>query len=83
MADDPELKETMRQKYGSLAVQLDPKVCFSASGLPCTTVRTLLCAQSFEERWRHVFALEAMSLAVENLMYWEGFVLATKPMQPG
>lgn len=42
-------------------------------------LRAQLSLSSFAEAHRHVYALEAMSLAIENHMYWEGFVTATKP----
>eukprot|EP00929_Paragymnodinium_shiwhaense_P104807 TRINITY_DN69523_c0_g1_i1.p1 TRINITY_DN69523_c0_g1~~TRINITY_DN69523_c0_g1_i1.p1 ORF type:complete len:371 (+),score=33.17 TRINITY_DN69523_c0_g1_i1:213-1325(+) len=44
------------------------------------TLAAQLSIESFQERHRHSYALEAMSLAIENHMYLEAFITARKPL---
>jgi len=43
------------------------------------TIQGQLSIDSFSDLHRHLYALEAMSLAIANEMYWEGFVIAHVP----
>jgi len=68
-----------RPKHQFLGVTEKEEVERATMSAKYDTLRAQLSLASFNASHRHAYALEAMSLAIENQMYLEAFIVAQKP----